>query len=188
MSPLQDTPAAWAVSASAVAYAGPVVDVRKDVVAMPGGGSATRDVIVHPGSVGVLALDDAGRVLVLRQYRHAVGARLWELPAGLLDVAGEDPLAAARRELHEEAHLVADDWRVLLDAYTSPGISDEAVRVFLARGVRAADGEQHERVHEEAELELRWVAPEDLVRGVLAGDLHNPLIVMGALALAAAAV
>jgi hypothetical protein len=75
---------------------------------------------------------------------------------------------------------------VLLDAYTSPGGSDEAVRIFLARDVRAADGERVVGEHEEADLELRWVAPDDLVAGVLAGELHNPLIVMGALALRAA--
>jgi ADP-ribose pyrophosphatase len=184
--PLRDTPERWAVSDTRVVFSGAVVGIRTDTVAMPGGGSAEREILVHPGSVGVLPLGEDGRVLVLRQYRHAVSGQLWELPAGLLDVAGEHPLHAARRELFEEAHLEADDWRVLVDAYTTPGMSDEAVRIFLARGVRAVAGEQHDRVHEEAEMELRWVALDDLVRGVLAGDLHNPLIVMGALALHAA--
>jgi 8-oxo-dGTP pyrophosphatase MutT (NUDIX family) len=185
-SPLCDTPASWDVVDTRVVFEGAVVDIRADVVVMPDGGTAEREILVHPGSVGVLPLDDEGRVLVLRQYRHAVRARLWELPAGLLDVAGEEPLLAARRELFEEAHLEADDWRVLVDAYTTPGMSDEAVRIFLARGARPVDGDQHARVHEEAELELRWVHLDDLVRGVLAGELHNPLIVMGALALYAA--
>lgn len=184
---LRDTPASWPVSSTKVAFSGHVVDIRIDAVQMPDGATADREILMHPGAVGVLALDEAGRVMVLRQYRHAVGERLWELPAGLLDVAGEHPLVGARRELFEEAHLEADDWRVLVDAYTTPGMSDEAVRIFVARGARPVAGAQHARVHEEAEMELRWVALDDLVRGVLAGDLHNPLIVMGALALHAAA-
>lgn len=183
---LRDLPEAWAVHATETAFDGRVWSVRIDHVAMPGDTVAAREVLVHPGSVGILALDDDGRVLVLSQYRHPVRHRLWEFPAGLLDVAGEPPLEAARRELAEEAHLQADDWRVLLDAYTSPGGSDEAVRIFLARQVRTADGERTVGEHEEADLELRWVALDDLVDGVLAGELHNPLIVMGALALRAA--
>lgn len=185
-SDLRDTPASWPVASTEVVFTGAVVGIRTDAVEMPDGATVEREILVHPGSVGVLALDGAGRVMVLRQYRHAVGERLWELPAGLLDVTGEPPLLGARRELFEEAHLEADDWRVLVDAYTTPGMSDEAVRIFLARGARSVAGDQHDRVHEEAEMELRWVSPDDLVRGVLAGELHNPLIVMGALALHAA--
>jgi 8-oxo-dGDP phosphatase len=181
-----DTPEAWPVHGSETAFHGRVWSVRIDQVGMPGDTVAAREVLVHPGSVGILALDDEGRVLVLSQYRHPVRHRLWEFPAGLLDVAGEPPLEAARRELAEEAHLQAGDWRVLLDAYTSPGGSDEAVRVYLARDVRPAEGERVVGEHEEADLELRWVALDDLVAGVLAGVLHNPLIVMGALALRAA--
>ena len=182
-----DSDDAWKVFDSRTAYEGGVVSVRVDEVAMPGSLVAKRDVLVHPGSVGVLVLDDTGdtpQVLVLRQYRHPVQRRLWELPAGLLD-DNESALAAARRELAEEAHLQARDWRVLLDAYTSPGISDEAVRIYLARDVRAADGHRRAAVHEEADMELRWVPLADLVAGVLGGRLHNPLMVMGALALQA---
>ncbi len=185
--PLADSDDAWKVFDSRTAYTGGVVSMRVDEVAMPGSLVAKRDVLVHPGSVGVLVLDDTGeipKVLVLHQYRHPVRRRLWELPAGLLD-ENESALAAAKRELEEETHLQARDWRVLLDAYTSPGISDEAVRIYLARDVRDAEGDRRAAVHEEADMELRWVPLADLVEGVLAGRLHNPLMVMGALALQA---
>jgi ADP-ribose pyrophosphatase len=175
---VQDEPATLPVQCSAVAFTGGVVQMRVDHVLMPDGDVAVRDVLVHPGSVGVVVLDDAERVLVLRQYRHPVARRLWELPAGLLDFPGESPLAAAQRELAEEAHLTAPDWYVLLDAYTSPGISDEAVRVYVACGATPLPGERVPGRHEEADLEARWVPLDELVAGVAAGRLHNPLVVM----------
>ncbi len=107
---------------------------------MPDGTVARRDYQVHPGSVAVLALDEEDRVLLIKQYRHPVRQKLWEIPAGLLDVPGENPLHAARRELYEEAHVKAGDWRVLTDVYTSPGGCDEAVRIFLARDLADAEG------------------------------------------------
>jgi len=185
--PLRDTDDAWKVFDSKTVFSGGVVSIRVDEVSMPGSLVAKRDVLVHPGSVGVLVLDDTGEtplVLTLRQYRHPVQRRLWEIPAGLLD-ENESAFAAAKRELEEEAHVQAREWRVLLDAYTSPGISDEAVRIYVARDIRAVDGERRAAIHEEADMELRWVPLADLVRGVLGGALHNPLVVMGALALRA---
>jgi ADP-ribose pyrophosphatase len=185
--PLQDTDDVWKVFDSSIGFTGGVVSMRVDEVSMPGSLVAKRDVLVHPGSVGVLVLDDTGqrpKVLMLRQYRHPIQRRLWEFPAGLLD-ENESALVAAKRELAEEAHVQARDWRVLLDAYTSPGISDEAVRIYLARDVRPADGERRAAVHEEADMELRWVELADVIKGVLGGRLHNPLVVMGALALRA---
>lgn len=178
MSELQDESATLPVHNSAIAFHGGVVDMRVDHVLMPDGDVAVRDVLVHPGSVGVVVLDEADRVLVLRQYRHPVQQRLWELPAGLLDAPGESPLAAAQRELAEEAHLTARTWYVLLDAYTSPGISDEAVRVYVACEATPLPGERPPGRHEEADLEARWVPLDELVAGVAAGRLHNPLVVM----------
>ncbi len=165
---------------------GRVIDVRTDRVAMPDGGEATRDVVVHPGAVGIIAMDDEERVLLLQQYRHATGRLLWEPPAGLLDVAGEDPLVAARRELFEEAHLEAGRWDVLVDAYTSPGMTDEAVRVYLAREVRESTQPRFEAEHEEVDMPTRWVPLVDAVAAVLTGRSHNPLAVMGILAASAA--
>ena len=153
---------------------------------MPDGTVVRRDYQVHPGSVAVLALDDEDRVLVLRQYRHPVRQKLWEIPAGLLDVPGENPLHAAQRELYEEAHVKAEDWRVLADVYTTPGGCDEAVRIFLARDLSEAEGERFEVSEEEADMELARVPLDELVRGVLAGELHNNCLVVGVLALTAA--
>ncbi|WP_326735397.1 NUDIX hydrolase [Streptomyces sp. NBC_00464] len=182
----QDTPEEWPVTATETPFRGNKTSVRTDDVEMPDGTIARRDYQVHPGSVAVLALDAEDRVLVLRQYRHPVRQKLWEIPAGLLDIPGENPLHAAQRELYEEAYVKAEDWRVLTDVYTSPGGSDEAVRIFLARNISEADGERFEVSEEEADMEVARVPLQDLVRGVLAGDLHNSCLVMGVLSLAAA--
>ncbi|MGC5346522.1 NUDIX domain-containing protein [Streptomyces sp. DT24] len=181
----QDTPEEWRVTASTVPFKGNKTSVRTDDVVMPDGAVVRRDYQVHPGSVAVLALDDENRVLVLRQYRHPVRHKLWEIPAGLLDVPGENPLHAAQRELHEEAYVKAEDWRVLADVYTTPGGCDEAVRIFLARDVSVADGERFEVAEEEADMELARVPLPELVKAVLAGDLHNNCLVVGVLSLTA---
>jgi len=184
---LQDEPARYDVVETATPFRSErVIDVRTDVVRMPNGDTAQRDVVVHPGAVGIIALDDDDRVLLVRQYRHAVGHFCWEPPAGLLDERGENPLAAARRELFEEAHVEAGRWDVLVDGFTSPGMTDEAVRVYLARDVGSAPGERHEGEHEEADMPTRWVPLDHAVDAVLAGQLHNPMAVMGLLATAQA--
>ncbi|MCG8970881.1 MULTISPECIES: NUDIX domain-containing protein [Streptomyces] len=183
---IKDTPEEWEVRATETPFRGKKTSVRTDEVVMPDGSVASRDYQVHPGSVAVLALDDEGRVLVIRQYRHPVREKLWEIPAGLLDVPGENPLHAAQRELYEEAHVKAGDWRVLTDVYTTPGGCDEAVRIFLARNLSEADGERFAVEDEEADMELERVPVTDLVRGVLAGDLHNNCLVVGVLSLVAA--
>jgi 8-oxo-dGDP phosphatase len=183
---IKDTPEEWTVTASTTPFTGNKTSVRTDEVVMPDGAKVTRDYQVHPGSVAVLALDDEGRVLVLKQYRHPVRMKLWEIPAGLLDVPGENPLRAAQRELYEEAHVKAEDWRVLTDVYTTPGGCDEAVRIFLARGLSEAEGDRFAVEDEEADMEHARVPVEDLVRGVLAGDLHNNCLVVGVLSLVAA--
>ncbi|MBM7442064.1 NUDIX hydrolase [Streptomyces sp. HB132] len=181
----QDTPEEWQVTATVTPFTGNKTSVRTDDVVMPDGSVHGRDYQVHPGSVAVLALDSDGRVLVLRQYRHPVRHKLWEIPAGLLDIPGENPLHAAQRELYEEAHVKAEDWRVLTDVYTSPGGCDEAVRVFLARDLSEAEGERFAVAEEEADMEQARVPLEELVRGVLAGDLHNNCLVVGVLSLTA---
>ncbi|MDX3231585.1 NUDIX hydrolase [Streptomyces sp. ME19-01-6] len=183
---IQDTPEEWRVTATARPFTGHKTGVRTDEVVMPDGSRTTRDYQVHPGSVAILALDDEDRVIVVRQYRHPVRQRLWEIPAGLLDVPGENPLHAARRELYEEAHVKAEDWRVLTDVYTSPGGSDEAVRIFLARGISDAEGERYEGAHEEADMELARVPLDELITGIFAGELHNTCLTAGVLAAHAA--
>lgn len=175
------------VLASDVLHDGLVWDVVGETVDLGEAGAVRREFVRHPGAVAVIALDDDDRVLLLRQYRHPVRAALWEPPAGLLDVPGEDLRDAAARELAEEADLVAGSWWVLLDYLTSPGGSDEAIRIFLARDLRAVpEAERHVREDEESDMELRWVPLDEAVAAVRAGALRNPSTVNGVLAAALA--
>lgn len=143
-----------------------------------------REFVVHPGAVAVLALNDDGRVLLIKQYRHPIRTRAWELPAGLLDVAGEPLLTAAQRELAEEVDLVASDWSVLIDLTTSSGSSNEVVRIFLARDLTPS-AENYAREAEEADMEVRWVPLGEAVEAVLAGSIRNSILIAGVLAIAA---
>lgn len=173
------------VESSEVVYQGRIIRVEKDIVSMPGDTTSQRDVVRHPGAVGVVALDDQQRVLLVQQYRHPVGRRLDELPAGLLDVADEAGSAAAARELGEEAGLAADTWHVLVDALTSPGMTDESIRIYLARGVREIERDVQE--HEELEITTAWMPLADAVARVLSGDIENAMACLGLLATSEAA-
>jgi len=168
------------VLSSETAYVGRIISVRKDVVAMPGGTTSQRDVVEHPGAVGVVALDEQGQVLLVHQYRHPVRRRLDELPAGLLDVDGEPALETAKRELAEEAGYAAQTWHVLVDTLTSSGMTDEAIRVFLARDLREVERDVQE--HEELEMTSSWLDLKEAVRRVLAGELENGMAAVGLLA------
>jgi 8-oxo-dGDP phosphatase len=181
---LADEPAHWPVTASAERYRGKIINVRSDTVQVPEGTTTEREVVEHPGAVGVVALDEAGRVLMIRQYRHAVGRLLWELPAGLRDVAGEPTAQTARRELLEETGYRARDWHVLADYFSSPGISTERLRIFLARGLEEVPSADRDFVpeNEEAHLLLDWVPLDDAVALVLAGEVHNGVAAVGLLA------
>jgi ADP-ribose pyrophosphatase len=126
-------------------------------------------------------------VLLIRQYRHPVGRYLWELPAGLLDVPDEPASQAAARELAEEAGLRASEWHVLVDGLTSPGMTDEAIRVFLARGIApVADDERFEGEHEEAELHAAWVPLDDVLDAALRGEIENVMCLLGVFTVAEA--
>ena len=181
---IKDVPEQWPVLASDTVARGRLVTVRTDKVRMPGGNTAERDVVLHPGAVAVLALDDAGQVLMIRQYRHPVNHLLWEIPAGLRDVAGEPLLATAQRELLEEAGYRARDWRVLADYYSSPGFTTERLRIFLARDLELVPPAERDfvREDEEAQLLLAWLPLDEAVGKVLAGDLHNGAAAVGILA------
>jgi 8-oxo-dGTP pyrophosphatase MutT (NUDIX family) len=180
LEPLADERVSVPVSASELAFEGRVWDIRRDTFDL-GGGPIVRDYMDHPGAVAVLALDDDDRAFLIRQYRHPVRTRGWEIPAGLLDIGGEDPLEAAKRELAEEGDLVATEWSVLSDFFTSPGGSDEALRIYLARGLAAAD-EVFARQDEEAHIEMRWVPLDECVDAVLARRVQNPSLVIAILA------
>ena len=180
---LSDDPYEATVTSSEVVFEGAVWDVRRDVLDYDGT-SITREYVAHTGAVAVLAVDDDERVLVIKQYRHPIRSRDWELPAGLLDQPGESLLAAAQRELAEEADLEATTWDELVAFHTSPGGNDETVTVFRATGVRAT-AEAFAREAEEADIEVRWVALDEVVEGVLAGRLQNSILAIAALAAAA---
>lgn len=132
-----------------------------------------RLVLEHPGAVVIVAVDEQQRVFCLWQYRHPARRRFVELPAGLLDVEGEDPLEAARRELREEAGLEASDWTALTATYSSPGISGELLHYFLARGLSAADRADFVAEHEEADMQSGWVPAADLLAAAVDGRLGD---------------
>jgi 8-oxo-dGDP phosphatase len=172
---IADEAAHWPVVSSAELTRSRLVTVRSDEVRTPENQLAERDVVVHPGAVAALALDAADRILMIRQYRHPVGRLLWEIPAGLRDVAGEDPWVTAQRELIEETGYRARDWRILADYYSSPGFSTERLRIFLARDLDAVPAAERHFVprDEEAHLLLGWLPLDEAVRKVFAGELHN---------------
>ncbi|MEU8391980.1 NUDIX hydrolase [Micromonospora sp. NPDC048842] len=168
-------------------YRGRIFDVVTEEVTMPGGGTGLRDLVRHVGAVAVVALDDAGQVVLIRQYRHPVGRHLWELPAGLMDVSGEELPVAALRELAEEADLTAARVDVLVDLHSSPGFTNEIVRVFLARDLADVPAdERHERHDEEADLQVVRIDLDEAVAMVLAGEITNASAVAGLLAAARA--
>ncbi|WP_442214754.1 NUDIX domain-containing protein [Specibacter sp. RAF43] len=186
--PVADQISARAVQSSSTVYQGRIWDVVSDTFTLePGSAPLTRDYIAHPGAVAVVVLNEHDQVLLLRQYRHPVRMNLWEIPAGLLDVEGEDFVAGAARELAEEADLVAARWQVLTDFFTSPGSSSEAIRIYLARGISfVPEAGRHVRTEEEAEIQFRWVDLDEAADAVAAGHIHNPSAVVGILTAARA--
>lgn len=186
-SPLHDTPYRHTVLTSETLHQGRVFDLLSERVDLGGDAVVTREFVKHPGAVAIVALDAEENVVLIRQYRHPVRSRLWEVPAGLLDIPGEPLVDAARRELAEEVDLIADSWHTLVDFYTSPGASDEALRIFLARDLQPVpEGERHQRQEEERDMEIARIPLAEAAAAVLAGAIHNPSAVAGVLAAHAA--
>lgn len=167
-------------ASSETLYTGKIFALRSDRVRMPGGKLVTREIVEHFGAVAVVAMDDEGNIPMVYQYRHAFGRRLWELPAGLLDVDGEAAHLTAARELMEEAGLKAASWAVLVDLDSTPGFSDESVRVYLATGLTQV--ERPDAYDEEADMTLEWYPLADAARKVLSGEIVNAIAVAGILA------
>jgi 8-oxo-dGDP phosphatase len=167
-------------TSSETLHTGKIFALRKDNVRMPGGKVVTREVVEHYGAVGIVAMDDDGRIPMVYQYRHPIGRRLWELPAGLLDVHGEAPHLTAARELREEAGLQAQTWQVLVDLDSTPGFSDESVRVYLATGL--TDIGRPDAHDEEADMTVKWYPITEAVQRVFSGVIVNSLAVGGILA------
>jgi ADP-ribose pyrophosphatase len=178
--PLEDQPTEVEVRSSELVFDGMVWGVRRDVFDYHGE-DITREYMDHTGAVAVFAMDENEQVLLIQQYRHPVGMREWEIPAGLLDVEGEDPLVAAQRELAEEVDLEARDWNVLAEFATSPGGSDEVIRIYLARGL-SSTGSVFERTDEEADIVVRWAPLDELVTAVLERRIQNPSLCIAVLA------
>jgi 8-oxo-dGDP phosphatase len=178
-------PGEYEVLASETAYEGRIITLVTETVAMPGGGDSVREVVRHVGAVCVAAVDDEGRIVMVRQYRHPVRGYLWELPAGLRDADGEAPLATARRELAEEAGLAAERWSLLANSYSTPGFCDEQVLVYLAEGLSAVDRPDGFVVeHEELDMTVARVPLDEAVQRVFAGGIRNSSAVIGVLAAA----
>jgi 8-oxo-dGDP phosphatase len=179
---LRDEPFEAEVVATDVVYAGKVWDVRTDTFRY-NGEELLRQYVDHPGAAAIVAIDDDERVLLIQQYRHPIRHRDWEIPAGLLDIEGEPVEETARRELAEEADLVAAEWSPLLSVFTTPGGNDEVVHIFLARGL-APKGETFARDAEEADIRVEWVPLTDVVSAVLEGRMRNGILASGVLAAA----
>jgi ADP-ribose pyrophosphatase len=181
---IADRRESWPVTRHEVLARGNISSFVADTVRTPDGASMSRQYLLHPGAVGVIAWDEADRIAVVLQYRHPVAHTLVEPPAGLLDQDGEDPLLAVQRELVEEAGLEADDWRVLVDLFTSPGGNQESVRLYLARQLSVVPAPaDFVADSEEAHMEVAWAPRAEVVSAVLAGRVQNPLLVAGVMAL-----
>jgi ADP-ribose pyrophosphatase len=189
MPELGDVPESWPVQDSTDLFRDEwVIALRADRIRRPdhpGEEPFRRLVLEHPGAAVVLAMDDEQRVFCLRQYRHAARTRFVELPAGLCDVEGEDPLELARRELREEAGLEAEKWTDLASTYSSPGISSELMHFYLARDLTPVGRGDFVPEHEEAEMESLWVDFADLHAAVLDGRLRDAPVVQAVLLVAA---
>ena len=178
--PLRDQHDPAEILESETVFEGRVWDIKRETAALDGG-AVTREFMSHSGAVAVLAIDDRDRVLVINQYRHPIRMRDWEVPAGLLDVDGEEPLEAAKRELGEEADLVAASWSEPIVFHPSPGGIDEKIHLFVARDLSASP-HPHERTDEEAEIVIRWVTLDEVIEAALTGRIHNGTLMLAVLA------
>lgn len=171
------------VVGSEILFESPILALRRDKVVMPGGSVANREIVEHFGAVAVVAVDAKGRVATVTQWRQSAGCRLIEVPAGLLDVADEDPLAAAQRELEEESGVSAKRWSLLVDMFTSPGFAEEAVRIYLAEGLTVGERPDSED-DEESEMELDFIPIDEALEMIMDGRIVNAIAVAGILAAA----
>jgi 8-oxo-dGTP pyrophosphatase MutT (NUDIX family) len=157
-------------------FAGRVIAVNVETVTLPNGATVEFEIIHHPGGAAVAAVDARGEICLLRQYRHALGRWLWELPAGKLD-GGEDPLVCAHRELEEETGLVASAWQPLGGVVSSPGVFTEVVHLFLATGL-----EQRRAQPEAGEVfEIVWLGLDEAAGKALAGEIDDGKTIAGIL-------
>lgn len=169
-----------------VVHEGIIFDMVADRVDLGEGGVVTREYLEHPGAVVIMAMRGtrgAEEIALIQQYRHPLAVTEWELPAGLLDMDGEPPFEAARRELAEEADLRAGTWHVLADYVASPGGMGEALRIYLARDLTPVPlDERHDREAEEIGMPIGWLGLDDALDVALSGRVHNAALLIGILA------
>ena len=175
---ISDRVVSYPVTNTHSVFEGYVWDVRRDVFEL-NDSEVTRDYLVHPGAVAIIALNDAGELLLIEQYRHAQGKIMWEAPAGLMDIADEDPLETAKRELYEETGYVAKTWNVLLDFANSPGGSTEQIRIYFARDVSMHLDGRPEGSDEELDMPVHWIPIQDILESIRRGSITNPQLVAG---------
>lgn len=170
------------IISSEVVFGGKIWDIARESFDY-NGGTLVREFVKHPGAVAILAIDENQRVLLIRQYRHPVRSYLWEIPAGLLDVPGEDRLTAAKRELMEETGYEAGSWEKLTDFMTTPGGNDEVITIFLARDLKHV-GHDLELEGEEVDMIKEWFPLSEALASALASDIQSPSAVVGIMAAA----
>lgn len=149
-------------------YRGRVIDLWVERITLPNEKQMSLELVHHPGGAAIVALDDQSNVCLLRQYRHAAGGYIYELPAGKIDDS-EPPIDTAQRELREEAGMQAADWQTLGRMYSSPGFCDEIIHLYLARDLTPVPVE-----HEEHEIiEVEWVAFDEAIERAASGDIND---------------
>ncbi len=176
---LHDTREEPQVLGREVVYEGAIWDIARETFAYAGG-TLRRDFVDHPGASAVVGVDADGRVLLVRQYRHPVRSRNWELPAGLLDMPGEDPIQAAHRELAEEANYQAASMEHMVTLNVTPGGSNEVIHIYLATGLAPLDYD-YVRTGEEADMEVQFWPLAEAVDAALNGHIRNQISVTGLL-------
>jgi ADP-ribose pyrophosphatase len=175
---ISDRVVSYPVTERKTVFDGLVWDVRRDVFEL-NSENLTRDYIVHPGAVAIIALNESGELLLIEQYRHAQGKIMWEAPAGLMDLANEDPLETAKRELYEETGYLAKTWNVLLDLANTPGGSTEQIRIYFAQDLSLHPDGRPTGDAEELDMPVHWIPIPDVLESIRRGAVTNPQLVAG---------
>jgi ADP-ribose pyrophosphatase len=159
-------------------YQGRIFTVQVETIELPAGGRSDVEVVRHPGSVVIVPITDAGAIILVRQYRHAIGRPVWELPAGSLK-PGEDVETAAIRECHEEIGLVPARMERLGAFFPTPGYCDEEMNFYKATGLRSPAAGEHAQQDEDEDIEAAPFAPDALRAMIAAGDIVDLKTIAG---------